>query len=650
MQPVKTTPSPLRWPPPGLERLQGDLLRVAGRGALAGGVLVLPLLFVTARRQDFASLGPFADAWWVTLVLATVGLGFALDALTSAARLLRRAADAVGSGYDGATVLRVMADARKDMGFLLQGSRHFSVLQPAERERLARLRVVAAGGHALAGLWLPAVLGVGLLAGAWGLMSPTGLWLATLVPAGVLYAGGVVASAMEESMARKARSAWHQQPWTADLDAGEIEAWRHDVAVRLGKDQAVPVRGVRGAGFRRGALALTALGVLVAIPVLTLIPTSAIGPVLALVAIPRMGQIQERAGRVEAFRGYRVETDPTVDAQEAGRILQSLIAVGSQWAPTSGELPPTERYDVPWLPDMQDGNPVGVEPHRWAEEIFARVVADPTPDLLAFLDGVAAHPAHEDFARLARAAELDAASARWEDDFPPGTSVANLPIPRFGGIREGAYAHLAAAAADLARGRVDEGETKVREVISVGFLLGDQGTTLIENLIGHVVVGTGGTALERYYLAAGRAMDADKVRSMAEVARRSAERIHADQLEGTEAFVRSLPDRVADENAVRGLRWESFILTATLSPCLNLHRMVFGADEEYQAFVARAHDALVRWPSEEKLFELARHGYWGSTAPGRESLIGRMLGVSMRSGPGTCSEVVRRFDDLKASF
>ena len=78
--------------------------------------------------------------------------------------------------------------------------------------------------------------------------------------------------------------------------------------------------------------------------------------------------------------------------------------------------------------------------------------------------------------------------------------------------------------------------------------------------------------------------------------------------------------------------------------------MVFGADEEYQAFVARAHDALVRWPSEEKLFELARHGYWGSTAPGRESLIGRMLGVSMRSGPGTCSEVVRRFDDLKASF
>ena len=42
---------------------------------------------------------------------------------------------------------------------------------------------------------------------------------------------------------------------------------------------------------------------------------------------------------------------------------------------------------------------------------------------------------------------------------------------------------------------------------------------------------------------------------------------------------------------------------------LNLQRMVFGPDNEYERFVNRAHNALIRYPSEEQLFELARAGY-----------------------------------------
>ena len=88
----------LQWPPPGLERMQGDLWRVAARGALSGGLLVLPLLLVVAREEELASLGPFADAWWVTLVLATVGLGFATDALASTGRILARVSRSLDRG------------------------------------------------------------------------------------------------------------------------------------------------------------------------------------------------------------------------------------------------------------------------------------------------------------------------------------------------------------------------------------------------------------------------------------------------------------------------------------------------------------------------------------------------------------------------
>jgi hypothetical protein len=121
----------------GLERMQGDLWRVASRGGLSGALLVLPLLFVVAREPEFAGLGPFADAWWITLVLATVGLGFALDALTTTGRIFSRASRALDPGYDLRTVSFVLADLRRDMGFLLPGGRHFGMIDLRERQVVA---------------------------------------------------------------------------------------------------------------------------------------------------------------------------------------------------------------------------------------------------------------------------------------------------------------------------------------------------------------------------------------------------------------------------------------------------------------------------------------------------------------------------------
>ena len=642
------TEAPLRWPPPGLERMQGDLARIAAKGALAGGILVLPLLFVVTRHQDFATLGPFADAWWVILVLATVGLGFTADALATVGRVFRRSAAALEGGYDAQTVAYVLADYRKDMGFLLQGGRLFSVMKPTEREGVAKLRVWSLTFHAVAGLWLPVLLGLALLAAARGVLGDDAVWALTLAPAAGLYVIGGALGAVEESRVRRARFAWFQQPWASDLVGDEIDAWRGELARRRGEPADLVHRELQPVtSLHRAAVATGFFAVLVAVPVLTLVPTSAIGPVLALVALPRFDRVQQRAAEVEAFREYRVRADPTISPREAGQLLQELLYVGSDRTPATGEREPGRRHTQAWLPRIGGLNPLGSEPNRWADELFQRVAQGPTPEMTEYMEAVASNPAHAAFSRLARAGELDAASGRWEETFPPGMTMASVPIPRFGELREGAYAHLAAAALAQSRGRSAEAEGLIREVISLGVLLGDQGPTLIENLTGLVIAEVGGTALEHFYTASGRSADAVRLTELRDAARRSASRVPGTAPGGVEAFVRSLPDLVADPGTVRGLRWEFFTLTATVSPCLNLHRMVFGPGPEYGAFVTQAQEKLVRWPSEQKLFALARAGYWGPPDPANQSLFGRFLGISMRPGDGSCNNVMRRFDTLK---
>ena len=104
---------------------------------------------------------------------------------------------------------------------------------------------------------------------------------------------------------------------------------------------------------------------------------------------------------------------------------------------------------------------------------------------------------------------------------------------------------------------------------------------------------------------------------------------------------------ILDTGTVRGQRWEALILTTTLTPCLNLHRMVFGPDDDYRDFLARARASLVRWPSEAQLLTVAEAGYWGAARPTGSRLFGRLLGVSMRPGEGSCNDVVKRFDALR---
>jgi hypothetical protein len=633
----------LQWPPPGLERMQGDLGSVASRGALAGVLLVLPMLFVVAREPGFATLGPFADAWWVTIVLTSGGLAFALDALARTARLLRRTAHALARGYDLGTVTQVAADLRHDMGFLLQGARHFVVMDERERSAIVQIRVFSIALHALAGLWMALALSFGLLAAARGWLTPMGLWVSTLFPASVAYVFGGVGLLIHDTRVRRARRLFHTQPWSRDLAGEEVAAWQ---AARAGVESAWPGTSSPRPFSRRAltgvATLVMALGLVVALPVLTLLPTSVMGPVLSTLATPSFDRARRRAAVAEGLRAYTAPIDSTVTPEEAGRLLHRLAGVGLEPRDLPGEVPAPTSTELPWIPDTGGANPTGLDPSSWPDSLMGVVAAGTTGAQRAYLAEVAAHPMRADFARLAAAGDVDVAAARWENPFPAGVSIATIPRPRLTGRRQGVNAHVGAAAYELALGRTGRAEAMLLEIVSVGFLLGDHGPTLLDNLVGFALVEAGGQALEDLYSSTERTAALRELRRAREAAIRAGARVQIGIARSTEAWVRSLPEAVLDTTMVRGLRWEYLISVTSLTPCLNLHRMVFGPGGEYDNFVREAHASLVRFPSEEGLFTLARGGWLGTLQSDEPTLIGRVLSVSMRRGEGACGEAIRR--------
>ena len=120
----------------------------------------------------------------------------------------------------------------------------------------------------------------------------------------------------------------------------------------------------------------------------------------------------------------------------------------------------------------------------------------------------------------------------------------------------------------------------------------------------------------------------------------AAHRTFSDQA-AAEAYVRALPDLVVDTSSVRGLRWEYFINLATIAPCMNVHRMVFGSDDRYADFVEEARGVLVRWPSDEALFDLARSGWVGAGDDRAPTVITRLASLYMSTGENSCARMLR---------
>ena len=637
-----TTPSaapPLSWPPPGTEGLQGTLWRAILLSWTGGLILVLPLLWALAVEQPFYSLGPMEDNWELGMTIAAVGGGLIIFAFAQLWMIARGAAAAAELGYGLLTILEVTTDVGRDTGFLIQGKRHFAFLNEVRQKQVIRSRLL--GGLLLlaASVWLLVGFGVAILLAARGFVTPSGIWLVAVAPSFVLAVLGAFFSLRQHGVVRGLRSDWNAQEGMNRIHI-ESSAWNDRLdqageAVALGS-------GERGKGglFQSAGVAVIVFFVLGFGPIATIAVTTAIGPILTEIAVPTFLGVQEMAGGAEVLRRYDVEKDPTVRPEAAGAALHNVAFVGFTGEPEPMEAEPTTTYALDWFPDPSFPDPFS---DQVAGDLLRRPFSEFSESEQAALRQAAEHPAHAEFHLLATAEAADVVIGRWALPFPDSLTFQELPWPRFQAFRTAAIAQVARAAVLMSDGDTVRAEDTLRELIATGFLLIDQGPTLLDNLIGAELTRTGGDALGAYYERRGEAERAESLAWAREAALSAANKARAGLIpEDARALLQGVPDLVENEEALRGLRWEYFATFNMLAPCINLHKMVFGPNDTYLEWRQRAERSIARFSGEQQLFDLAESGVIGSGGQDLDGFLPRFLGLVLGSGgaPGSCASLI----------
>lgn len=630
---------PLSWPPPGMERLQGSLWRVIVLSWTGSLILVLPLLWALAVEQPFYSLGPFEDNWELGMAIAAVGAVIVIFAFFQFWVVTRGATKAAELGYGVLTILEVACDSGRDTGFLIQGKRHFGSLDEARQVKIVRGRIRGALLLLGAALWLLVGFGVAILLAARGFVTPSGIWLMTLGPTGLMAAAGGFFIVSENTIVRELQTEWNAQEGMNRIHT-ESEAWNRTLddaadAVALG-----PGEREESSRFRTAAVAVVVLFVLGFGPTATIAVTTAIGPLLAEIAVPTFLSVQEMAGGAEVLRRFAVGKDASVSPRAAGAALQNIAFVGYRGEPEPMEQAPETVYETAWFPDATFPDPFS---ESVSAELMSRPLADFSEGEQAALRHAASHPAHAEFHLLARAELADVVSGRWTLPFPDSLTFQELPWPRFQAFRTAGLAQVSKAAVEVADGQPEEAEQTLRELVSTGFLLIDQGPTLLDNLIGVELTRMGGNALEAYYGRTGDPSAAESLEWAREGALAAAKKSRAGLVpEDARLLLQGVPTLVQNDDALRGLRWEYFATFNMLAPCINLHKMVFGPDETYAEWRRRAERSIVRTPGEQELFDLAETGVVGSGAQELQGFLPRFLSLVLGSGgaPGSCASLI----------
>jgi hypothetical protein len=190
---------------------------VVGLGWTGSVILVLPLLWALAVEQPFYSLGPFEDNWQLGVGIAVIGAVLIALAFGHLFLLMRSAARAADHGYGTLTILEVASDSGRDTGFLIQGKRHFAGLDDEHQQRVVRARLLGAALMLLGALWLVVGFGLAILLAARGFVTPSGIWLMSLAPTGVIAAVGAFFLIVQNSTVRGLQTEWNAQEGSGQL-------------------------------------------------------------------------------------------------------------------------------------------------------------------------------------------------------------------------------------------------------------------------------------------------------------------------------------------------------------------------------------------------------------------------------------------------
>ncbi len=369
-----------------------------------------------------------------------------------------------------------------------------------------------------------------------------------------------------------------------------------------------------------GIVILGFLAIVIAIPVGLV---AARGPYLAEMSAINFANVGVKNLVAEAARPYSLAANPGITPMQAGELMHSLRAEehrnGGSFVfrrdvpvvtPAWRETP----YDSTLFPGMRHAGWDG--PNH--QEILRIAAARPTAAQRAYLNAIAADPVWRVFDQIGSAASADVIGGQFEIPFADNAFWYDMPIPRFVATKELAYAGVSRAAAHLAAQRPDSAEHALRSVVAFGFAMSDNAPSLIEQLIGVVVVGIGRDALVEFYTIRRDPRGPILAARIDSLTKQSEARVN-------------LP-------VPRALNFE-YALAPTFAPCTNTKELIFGRSDENQARLDSLRAAVARYPSEEAYFDLlernAEEGPVGFSENSSPGLLLRLV-----SGASTMASTV----------
>ena len=248
----------------------------------------------------------------------------------------------------------------------------------------------------------------------------------------------------------------------------------------------------------------------IAVALMTLVPiglTVVRGDRLARMVFNSGANTAARVSAADPVRPYRMPVDPAITPMQAGLALNALQ---QHREPVAGFTPiePASRPAAVWRtltmsPDMfktahftMYATPNAAPASQAILEAAAKGF---TPQEMEYLRKLATAPLWKEFDLVARAPAVDIIGGQFRIPFGAEASSETRPLMRFKDTREIADAAVSRAAYYMARGDRDSAEAVLRSIVSFGFVMIDNSSTALDELIGSIIVGTGRDALQRFY-------------------------------------------------------------------------------------------------------------------------------------------------------
>jgi hypothetical protein len=328
----------------------------------------------------------------------------------------------------------------------------------------------------------------------------------------------------------------------------------------------------------------------------------------------------------------RLPPDPTQTPLAAGRAYYSLVEAGRTASAKSYEHAVPRVISAPsWT--VTEDNPFDERLPEVFKTLIERAAKGLDERQRRFVERFAAFDGFAESAQVARAAEIDYLGARLRPGHRFPVSLA-AEVSMTGGLTR-SYCYIAKAALELADNRRPEAETTLKEMISFALVVISESHSLLEVLLSDQMLTYGLKGLEQLYRATGeteRATEIQRQREAGTTVPSTSDTYFLRQNLVSQKALRETLERVAkNPERPRGERWDALAL-AGLLPCTNAMEVLFGPSELVESIFESSRAALVRFPSEQELFDNTR-----SSVP----LLGQLMKESAEYEGGVAAHVGR---------